>query len=834
MKLLRTVFFFLIVFALLSAIGEAFGQDAAEGPGEFPLAGADESTPAYSHYFSWINNTNEGSTEAQTLANLEFFRWMHDEYGMTLDIYAFDAGVIDAPRYYGDIESDRFYEHFPNGLDPIYEKAKSFGCRLGVWLGPDGYGETSAEEEARREMLVRLCRDYDFILFKVDAVCGQLRDEKQQAFIETMQACREYSPDLIILNHRLNLGEGVPHVTTKLWGGEAYIDVWRSNGMSATHNRACSVAMGLPTDEEGNPVRLREDHGVCLSSELDYWEDSLFIQTFSRNLILGPETYGSPWFLRDDELPKLARIHNLSRRYRDIMINGMMLPSEQYGWNAVSRGDEGTRVVSLRNAEWEPVARSVTLDESIGLTGDGPFEVRRMHPSEEILGRFEKGESVEIVVPAFRAVVLIASNAPPEELGVEGSVYEVVRDVEGRPAEIDILGLPGTEATIRLPETSREFGSVSLDGRAVNELLQGEELRIEFPGETLSKPIHRKLADLASSEIPEDAEGLYEATVFAADNNALEIRSKLRSGPTEIPAVRDARDAFFGQDLLVQRGVWDRYLFDGDLDTYFRLRTGAIWGGALRIDLGESQAIDRFLLRRVDASFVPEEAHVSNDLIHWKSVSVVSESEDVDQVNVLRRSYTVDQEWIDVDVHRLTIELGEASDPFRYVRIPGAATNVGEIEAYRSGETVDRSTWRASNAFAAYPEAPAKLAWSAEFLLDEAAPNSYITIACNGKHGRDSAYAAMRIDGQLVGAPRRAVSYPANPWEYGNSRRDANLSYFFPVTEDMIGKTVEAVVLQFEEKNPRESIELGQIEPEAWISTYPSPCVSMRLVLTRE
>jgi hypothetical protein len=28
------------------------------GKPSFPLAGADESTPAYSHYFSWINNTN--------------------------------------------------------------------------------------------------------------------------------------------------------------------------------------------------------------------------------------------------------------------------------------------------------------------------------------------------------------------------------------------------------------------------------------------------------------------------------------------------------------------------------------------------------------------------------------------------------------------------------------------------------------------------------------------------------------------------------------------------------------------------------------------------------
>ena len=45
---------------------------------------------------TWINNTNEGGRPSrQTLANLAFFKYLHDEYGMTLDIYAFDAGAID-------------------------------------------------------------------------------------------------------------------------------------------------------------------------------------------------------------------------------------------------------------------------------------------------------------------------------------------------------------------------------------------------------------------------------------------------------------------------------------------------------------------------------------------------------------------------------------------------------------------------------------------------------------------------------------------------------------------------------------------------------------------
>ncbi len=799
---------------------------------EQPLAGADETTPSRSHYFSWINNTNEGSTEAQTLANLDFFKWMHDQYGMELDIYAFDAGVIDAPRYYGSITSDRFQENFPNGLDPIYEKAKSFGCRLGVWLGPDGFGDTPQQEKARTEMLVKLCRDYDFHLFKVDAVCGQLRDEKQQAFVDMLIECRKYCPDLIVLNHRLNLGDGVPYVTTRLWGGEAYIDVWRANRSAATHNRACTVTLGIPPlGENGQPQRLLEDHGVCLSSELDYWEDDLFIQAFSRNLVLGPELYGSPWFLRDDEYPKLARIYNLCRAYRDIIIDGVLLPEETYGPSAISRGSDTTRIVVLRNPTWEPVTYTVTLDESIGLKCTSSIEARRLHPSEEILGTFTPGQSVKVTVPAFRGLVMIASSEPSKELGVAGCDYEVVRDVPGKPAVIKLLGMPGTTARITLPQQPRTFTKARLDGRDAAELLEGKAVEVSFPGTKLTQPWHRKLSDLTPCDVPADAMSLYEATCYAADNNALELRTKLRSGPTSIPQVKKARDAFFNQKLLVERGVSDRYLFDGDLETFFRLRTGAIFGGAVRVDLGKPTVIDRIVLRRADDAFQPQTAQVSADLKTWIDVPVRRQKETPATATVLRRSYTVGKEWIDIETSRLTLELPPTTPPIRYVRIPGAAANVAEIIGYCEGRPVDSRAWRASNVFAAYERAPAKLVWQGRFTLDEAAKGSYLVVACIGEHGRDGAYAALRIGGRPLGAPRRAVSYPANPWEYGNRRASAGLSYFFPVSDEMIGKPIDAVVLQFESEDTRRKVELGKITPQAWITAYPTPHEARVLVL---
>ena len=813
--------------ALFFSAGPLQGKEAAP----HPLAGADELTPSRSHYFSWIDNTNEGATEHQTLANLEFFKWLHDEYGMALDIYALDAGAIDAPGYYGSLDSEKFKKQFPNGFGPIAEKAASFGCRLGVWLGPDGFGNTPEEEKARTDMLVKLCRDYHFHLFKVDAVCGQLRTEKQGAFIRMLKECRKYSPDLIVLNHRLNLGEGLPHVTTSLWGGEAYIDVWRGNSGTATHNRAVTIELGVPLDNAGGkPKRLVEDHGVCLSSSPDYWEDDLFLQALSRNLILAPELYGSPWFLRDDEFPKLARIYNLTRRYRDILPRAVVLDDKIYGPNAISRGDQKTRLITLRNPTWNPVAYTVTLDDGLGLAADGPYEVRRLHPAEEILGSFKKGESLKVTVPAFRGYVMIVSSEASRELGVAGCAYEVVRDVPGKPAIINLLGMPGTSARITLPAQPRKFVKATLAGNPADGLLAGKSQEVAFPGEALKQPWHRKLIDLKPVEVPADAGSLYEATCFVADNNALEIRSLFRSGATRIPQVQASRAEFLGQKLLVERGVWDRYLFDNDPGTFFRLRQAAIWQGALRIDMGKATSIDRLVLKNVDKRFDPAEIFVSADLKDWTAAATRIEPESPAEATVLKGSYSGTKEWETIQVNRITVDLPKELRTLRYIKIPGKAVNVGEAIGYSKGAAIDRTLWRASNVFADYAKAPARRAWSASFRLDEAARGSYLVIPCNGKHGRDGAYAALRMEGRWIGAPQRAKAYPANPWEAGNGRPDANLSYFFPITEDMLGKTIDAVVLQFESEG-KPPIPLGEFTSEVWITAYPIPYVSKQLVL---
>ncbi len=771
------------------------------------FAGADERTPSRAQYFSWINNTNEGATEAHSLINLDFFRWLYDEYGMVLDIYAFDAGAIDGKRFYGRMDSERFREQFPRGFEPIFEEARAMGTRLGIWGGPDGFGSTPEEEKARTEMMVSLCRDLDFALFKFDSVCGPLRPEKEDAFINMMTECRRFSTDLILLNHRLGLDRAQAHATTFLWEGkETYIDVWSTNRTTAPHHRADAISRGLVPDL----LRLTEDHGVCLSSCLDYWEDDLILQAFNRGLILAPQIYGNPWLLRDDEFPRLARIFNLHRKYRDILVDGMVLPEDRFGPSAVARGDGATRLITLRNLGWEPVTYSVPLDGDVGLESSGSVHCRRFHPGERILGDFPYGGSIEVEVAPFRTYLLLVTTGTCDEPGVIGSDYEVVRNILGKPASLRLLGLPGSEARISLPDGGGSHEIAILEGDREEALASGETLAVRFSGERFSQPVHRLLATLQECEIPADAAALYEATAFAADNNALEVRELKRSGPTRIPQVQRARDAFFEQAVFIERGIWDRNLFDGDPTTGFwpSHKYGIdqrVKGGCLRLDLGRVSDVDRIELHVPDEySLQPllldegNHVEVSQDLEHWERLTFLAGT-------------------------RMIIDL---SKPVRYLRFPSYPDRIMEIEGFKDGRTVLRESWRASNLFAHPRRMRPVKAWSCRIELSQWVEGSYLCIAIEGEHGEEGAYAGLKVDGQLIGCPDRAPSYPSNTWEYCNARRDRNYTYYVPFTRDMVGKAIEAYVLAYDEGKT-------DLHPVVWVTAYPFPYGRLGLELSR-
>lgn len=776
-----------------------------------------EKMPSRSHYFDWINSQYEGTTESQTLINMDFFKWLFDEYGMVLDVYSLDVGNIDdgpytagvgrlIPFHYGTMQTEEFKAQFPRGFAPLVKKAAGFGGRLAVWMGPDGFGNTSEDEKKRADMLISLCRDFNFIAFKVDAVAGQLRPEKQDIFRRTIEACRKYCPDLMVLNHRVKFGTAEPVVTTSLWEGvETYIDVFMENNGTATHHRAGALSRELPP----GLTRRLEDHGVCLSSCLDYWEDELVLQAFNRSLLLAPSIYGNPWFLRDEEFPKLARIYNLHKRYGKILVEAVALPEDRYGSHAVSRGNEKTRFVTLRNLSWETQTYALKIDETLGLQDSGIAEVRQMHPTERILGNFAWGSTVEIEVLPFRTCLVFLSSEKFKEPGISGVDYEIVRDRPDKPVFIKLLGMPGNTSEIGLVSGDRHFKSAKLDGVEESGLIAGDKIKVKFPGKRLSGKWHRKIGDLSPCAIPSDSEALYEATCFAADSNALEVRSLKRSGPSKVPQVRKAREAFLNKRMFVNRGIWDQNLFDGDINTFFIARMDK---RAFRIDFGRPITMDRLVIRvrdREEHDLNPSlhefdedtEAQVSSDLIHWTCIDLGCSGKG-----------TIASAKI------------PAGLPVRYVRIHGAPQRMAEVEAYQNGQKIDRSGWRASNLFHSYKDKHAVAAWSLSFRPDEIPRNGCLAVALNGTHGNEGAYAALRMDGKLIGAPDRSVSFPSNTWEYTNVEKESGYTYYFPLDQSMAGKNIEIYTLILEGG-------INEIKPEAWITAYPIPYESRELVL---
>lgn len=768
--------------------------------------GADEQSPSRAQYFSWINNTNEGTTEEQTLINLDFFKWLQDEYGMILDIYAFDAGAIDGKRFYGDIHSERFKKQFPNGFDPLYKKAKSINTRLGVWGGPDGFGDTEKEKQARIDQMVSLCKDYEFALFKFDAVCGPLRPEKEDAFIEMMKACRQYSPDLILLNHRLGLKKSKAHATTFLWGGqETYIDVFTTNETTAPHHRAGALDRGLVPGLK----RLTEDHGVCISSCVDYWDDDLIMQAFNRSMILAPEIYGNPWLLNDDEFAKLARIYNVHRKHGKILVNGKVLEETKYGRSSVARGDKETRLITLANVTWNPIIYKIRLDEEIGLDVDKAIELRQFHPTEKIIGQFKKGDVVEIEILPFRSCLLIADSRVNEEPALLGSDYQLVRDVPNKSVLIKVLGMPGTSSEIQL-KNAADYKTAKLNGKPIKALIKGKFVKVNFEGDILKLDPHRKLAELKEVNTPEDTQALYEATCYAADNNALEVRSVFRSGETNIPQVKKARDAFFEQSAFVKRGIWDKNLFDGNLETGFWPSKKynidmKIKGGCFRLDLGKITSIDQIIFNIPDdfslQPLLKDEgnyAEVSSDLKNWRTITY----------------YAGEKMVIDVN------------DNIRYIRMRAQPGRIVEIEALKDGNKIDRTNWRASNLFAHTEKMKTQKTWKTSFKLDEIHEGSYLSIAINGKHGTEGAYAAAKIGGKYKGCFDRSVSFPSNTWEYVNSTRNSNYTYYLPLDKSMVGQEIEVFVMGYDKENI-------DFKPEVWISANPTPFVEQMLELKR-
>lgn len=743
-------------------------------------AGADEKTPSLAQYFSWINNTNEGSTESQTLINLEYFEYLKREYGMQLDIYALDVGNLDgASGTYEGAQSEKLRKQYPDGYGAIGAKAGELNTKLGIWCGPDGFGNTPESEKARYELMVSLCRDHNFGLFKMDAVCGELRREKTDVFIKMMTECRKYRPGLILLNHRLNLYRAEPYATTFLWGGvETYTDVHICNENTALHHRAYAFTRGNVPGLK----RLTEDHGVCISSCPDYFEDELIMQAFGRCLILAPEIYANPWFLRDEEQAHLARIYNLHRQYRNILVDGILLNEKKYGKNAVSRGNAQRRFLVMCNNSWERKTVSISLSREIGLQKCNNVFVAQRFPFEEVTGVFPYGGTCEVTVEPFRACLCEVCDETVKPAMLTGCAYEIVHEKpDGAPSDVNIVASGGK---ITLPD--------------------GEEVSTQAFDNRNREP--RLLASAVDTELTDAREKL-ETVWFAVDSDSLEARCVKRSGETRIPEVRAAREAFFSQDSYVLRGPENRFAFDGDDSTFFdgmsKIAFGGsrVKGGCLRVDFGSVFEADGVMIEYFDP------AEPDNKTVTSQHLALTGEY--AEKLSGFNKTGRVKKTVVKKDevlsglvesVHSITEYCGARTQAYyavgarlRYFALPAPPDRIYKIALIKDGAEIMPDSPFANNVMPAYGESPAFRQQTAEFTIEaqDIREGCYLSAACNGRHQDEGVYAVLECDGKYTAPSDRAPSYRSNTFECLVRSCSGGYTYYFPMEKEFGGKPLK-------------------------------------------
>lgn len=758
---------------------------------KYGKSGAKESTPSKSEYFSWINNTNEGSTEEQTLVNFAYFDYLKRTYGMQLDIYAWDAGNLDGAREtYETFDSPKIKAQYPNGYGPVAKAAEKLDTRLGVWGGPDGFGKTKESAEKRLEQMVSLARDYRFALFKFDGVCGRLAPENRPYFVKMMQECRRYQPDFILLNHRLDFGEeGMQYATTFLWEGvETYVDVHIANDRCAPHHRAYMMSRG----NTPGMTRMTEDHGVCISSQNEFFEDELIIQAFGRNLILAPEIYGNPWLLRDFEQAHLARIFNLHRRWNEILVDGFELNGDTYPEHTVVRGSADRRFIATGNMTWDEKTMQVSLHDSIGLAKCEKVAVFVHHPYEKFVGFFDYGDTVSIDLEPFRASLVQICDAAVADKVLQNCEYEVLHENEnGIPDKVKIVSCKGD---ITLPD------GTAYQANAFDNTLRAPVLLGELSADNFC-------------EVPENSGQQLETLLFAQNHDSLERQAVNKAGATAIPEVQAARDAFFNQRTYQLRGIECKNAFDGKDDTFFdgtsKLHYGGyrIQGGCLRADFGGVYEADFVEIAYFDSD---EQSVFRNSMQMQGPTGVCTHSVDLSEwkKTSIDSVYALRAETVPVlvqDVHNVIDVKGKrkcvrypVNGNIRYFRMPCPLDRIYKIALLKDGKELSLQNPKANNLL----PADRKVQYAKELNIKIAAADwkedCYVSVALDGKHGIEGAYALLEADGKIITAPDRAPSYQANGWEcppFRSVHQDHHYTYYFPIAEELCDKELTVRIL---------------------------------------
>jgi hypothetical protein len=778
-------------------------------------------------YFDWLCHDNSGPQESEVLANFAALRKLKDLYGLQFDIYNSDAGLVESQgTYYPQFKSN-FLKRFPAGLGPVAAASESLGMRLGLWIGPDGFGETPAEMAARRGQLLSWVKDFNVGLFKMDTVVSALDhkdkyilEKKYQSLADALAEARRIDPQFVAINHRINNSPYMLTITDcLLWRGqETYIDVHISNRTASLYNRDCSIGRELTSEFYKTPFRLFEDHGICFNSCLEKWDDDLVTQAFGRASVLSPEMYGTFFFLRDEDYPRLARLIQLHKQVEPLLKSAFPLPEGD-----IAHSDGRSSLVLVRNMSWETKVKTIALDGSIGLSAapGTALTVRQRHPYELLMSKqsagFTAGAALSFEMDPFSIRLIQVDTGIPADPFLAGLPYEIIPGPDARSFGVKLLGSPGQAYDASFVN----FGGRTVrsdDGAAVP--AGSAPWRVAFPGTPAAGTAFSRRAEFTDDPAAAaDGERLTELAKFTLDDDALEIREMeaLKRSPSRLPEIEACR-AYMWTKVIAAEGS-HRNAFDGDPLTRwsdgFPRRSpftgspaayrsdASLW----RIDMGKPTDLAKLelrIVRRTDSASL-DAVETSSDLKAWAKVEGLSlkAAEGIPLFTELKqRGKAVKIFDVDSgDGTPVVIGIPLPKGPSRYIRIRGRNFSVSEILGYDGqGRSLDRSAWHATN-FLGETSAPRRVLKSVDVLKDYAPGREYAVAVQAGPakfDPVDGVYVVALVDGNPIVPRHRAPSYPYHNYEWtSGSPKLAGMTFRLPVEKEWLGKTVEFRVMMF-------------------------------------
>ncbi len=274
------------------------------------------------------------------------------ESGITANSRRKSGGVWEG--FYAD-DSDFWKintERFPNGLEPVLEKAKSLGIEVGLWFGPDSSNDFENYQKDI-ETLMHFYNTYGIRYFKLDGV--KIRSKLcEMRFIEFMQELVNRTKG----DMRFNLD-----VTAEDRFGYMYMPQF---GTLFVENRYTDFPNYFPHNTFKNiwnlahviPTRRLQMELLNTRRNTDKYEGLLFApNTYSPDYLFASVMVANPLFwmemsnLDDDYADSLAKISNIYKEYKAELFASHVMPvgnrPDGMNFSGYCCADEGKNTVHL-------------------------------------------------------------------------------------------------------------------------------------------------------------------------------------------------------------------------------------------------------------------------------------------------------------------------------------------------------------------------------------------------------------------------------------------------------------------------------------------------------